>query len=57
MDKVRHLWYLVNFLRKYFNSRSEHFQKKKDKEEQLREANTPMKNCVLKFDHFENIHR
>lgn len=37
--------------------KSEKFQKQQEKEKAQREANTPMKNCVLKFDHFENIHR
>ena len=40
-----------------FNSRSEKFHKQQAKEKEQREANSPMKNCVLKFDHFENIHR
>jgi len=37
--------------------KSEQFQKREAKEAELREKNTPMNNCVLKFDHFENIHR
>ena len=37
--------------------RSEKFHKQQAKEQAQREANSPMKNCVLKFDHFENIHR
>lgn len=37
--------------------KSEKFHKLEAKEKEQREANSPMKNCVLKFDHFENIHR
>jgi len=37
--------------------KSEKFHKQQAKEQAQREANSPMKNCVLKFDHFENIHR
>ena len=37
--------------------RSEKFHKIQAKEKADREKNSPMKNCVLKYDHFENIHR
>ena len=37
--------------------RSEQFLKKKKAEEKERQQNNPMKQCVLKYDHFENIHR
>lgn len=37
--------------------RSERFHKKAKEAEKRREANNPMKVCVLKYDHFENIHR
>jgi len=37
--------------------RSERFEKKQKEEAKKREANNPMKICVLKYDHFENIHR
>jgi len=37
--------------------KSEQFQKREAKEALLKETNSPMNNCVLKFDHFENIHR
>merc|ERR1712018_1002101 len=37
--------------------KSEKFHKQQAKEKEQREANSPMKNYVLKFDHFENIHR
>ncbi|XP_023341623.1 paladin isoform X2 [Eurytemora carolleeae] len=37
--------------------RSERFEKRKAEEAKNREKNNPMKLCVLKFDHFENIHR
>ena len=42
---------------KTFHFRSEQFQKREAKEALLKETNSPMNNCVLKFDHFENIHR
>ncbi len=37
--------------------RSEQFQKKEKQRQKEREKNNPMKSCVLKYDHFENIHR
>ena len=37
--------------------KSERFHKKEADKAKKREANNPMKTCVLKFDHFENIHR
>jgi len=37
--------------------KSERFHKLEADKAQRREANNPMKSCVLKFDHFENIHR
>jgi len=37
--------------------KSERFQKRQAEEQKRREAENPMKVCVLKFDHFENIHR
>lgn len=37
--------------------RSERYAKKQKEEAKNREKNNPMKLCVLKFDHFENIHR
>jgi len=37
--------------------RSERFQKRQKEDAKRREANNPMKTCVLKYDHFENIHR
>ena len=37
--------------------KSERFHKQEADKAQRREANNPMKSCVLKFDHFENIHR
>ena len=37
--------------------KSEQYQKKLARELKEREKNNPMKECVLKFDHFENIHR
>jgi len=37
--------------------KSEKFHKNEAKELAQREANSPMKTCVLKYDHFENIHR
>merc|ERR1712038_1529825 len=37
--------------------KSEKFQKMVVDKEKAREENNPMKICVLKFDHFENIHR
>jgi len=37
--------------------RSERFHKKQVEAEKRREADNPMKVCVLKYDHFENIHR
>jgi len=37
--------------------KSEKFHKNEAKELAQREANSPMKKCVLKYDHFENIHR
>ena len=37
--------------------KSERFHKLEADKAQRREANNPMKSCVLKFGHFENIHR
>ena len=37
--------------------KSEKFQKKMKEEAKRKEQNNPMKACVLKYDHFENIHR
>jgi len=37
--------------------KSERFMKKMKEEAKNREKNNPMKLCVLKYDHFENIHR
>lgn len=37
--------------------KSERFHKKEADKAKKREANNPMKTCVLKYDHFENIHR
>ena len=37
--------------------KSEKFQKKMKEDAKRREQNNPMKVCVLKYDHFENIHR
>jgi len=37
--------------------KSEKFQKKEAEEQKRKEKENPMKVCVLKFDHFENIHR
>jgi len=37
--------------------KSERFHKKEKEAAKKREANNPMKICVLKYDHFENIHR
>jgi len=37
--------------------KSERYQKKQKDAQKKREKNNPMKQCVLKFDHFENIHR
>jgi len=37
--------------------KSERFHKKEREAAKAREANNPMKICVLKYDHFENIHR
>jgi hypothetical protein len=37
--------------------KSELFYKKEMAKQKEREKNNPMKQCVLKFDHFENIHR
>jgi len=37
--------------------RSERFHKKEKEAAKRREENNPMKICVLKYDHFENIHR
>jgi len=37
--------------------KSERFQKKLAEEAKRKEQENPMKVCVLKFDHFENIHR
>lgn len=37
--------------------KSEQFHKKEKQRELERQKNNPMKQCVLKFDHFENIHR
>ena len=54
LQKVKLLMYCMNI---NLHFRSEQFQKREAKEAILREANSPMNNCVLKFDHFENIHR
>ena len=37
--------------------KSERYQKMEKLKQKEREKNNPMKQCVLKFDHFENIHR
>jgi len=37
--------------------KSERYHKKEADKAKKREANNPMKTCVLKYDHFENIHR
>ena len=37
--------------------RSEQFLRQEKLKQKEREKNNPMKACVLKFDHFENIHR
>jgi len=37
--------------------RSERYHKKVQEDASRREKNNPMKICVLKYDHFENIHR
>lgn len=37
--------------------KSERYHRKEADKAKKREANNPMKECVLKFDHFENIHR
>jgi len=37
--------------------KSERFQKRMADEAKRKEKENPMKKCVLKFDHFENIHR
>ena len=37
--------------------KSERYQKKMKEEAKKRDENNPMKICVLKYDHFENIHR
>lgn len=37
--------------------KSDLYYKKQKAKEKERENNNPMKTCVLKFDHFENIHR
>jgi len=37
--------------------KSERFQKKQADEAKRKEKDNPMKVCVLKYDHFENIHR
>ena len=37
--------------------KSERYQKKVKEDAKRREQNNPMKTCVLKYDHFENIHR
>ena len=37
--------------------KSERYYKKEADKAKKRELNNPMKACVLKFDHFENIHR
>eukprot|EP00088_Acartia_fossae_P005431 TRINITY_DN12404_c0_g1_i1.p1 TRINITY_DN12404_c0_g1~~TRINITY_DN12404_c0_g1_i1.p1 ORF type:complete len:439 (-),score=124.22 TRINITY_DN12404_c0_g1_i1:160-1476(-) len=37
--------------------KSERYHKKQKEEAAKREKNNPMKICVLKYDHFENIHR
>ena len=47
---------VLEFIEK-FPFRSEKFHKMQAKDKAEREANSPMLNCVLKYDHFENIHR
>ena len=45
---------------KYFSCqwiKSERYQKRLKEDAKRREQNNPMKVCVLKYDHFENIHR
>jgi hypothetical protein len=37
--------------------KSELYYKKQVAKEKERAKNNPMQTCVLKFDHFENIHR
>jgi len=37
--------------------KSERYHKKEAEKAKKRELNNPMKTCVLKYDHFENIHR
>ena len=37
--------------------KSEQYEKMKKREAKEREKNNPMKLCVLKYDHFEGIHR
>ena len=37
--------------------KSERFHKQEEDKAKKREANNPMKSCVLKFDHFEKKHR
>ena len=37
--------------------RSEKYQKLEQLRQKERERNNPMRQCVLKYDHFENIHR
>ena len=37
--------------------KSERYQKRVKEDAKRREQNNPMKVCVLKYDHFENIHR
>lgn len=37
--------------------KSEIYEKRKAREQKELEKTNPMKLCVLKFDHFENIHR
>jgi len=37
--------------------KSERFLKKQAEQQKKKEADNPMKVCVLKYDHFENIHR
>ena len=37
--------------------KSERYHKKEAEKAKKRELHNPMKTCVLKYDHFENIHR
>ena len=47
---------VLEFIEKFL-FRSEKFHKMQAKDKAEREANSPMLNCELKYDHFENIHR